>query len=150
MSYSNGSTSWPAGSTAIGATYGPRKIGGSHGEVETGGVIKEAVFELTAGTCDMPYTFALPQFYLIEDITLEVEVAFAASSTANFTLNGGAGLTTPLALAVKAITKPALTGLANLSGTDSVATYPVVLTPNANAIASATGKARLVIRYRRA
>jgi len=150
MSYSNGSNTWPTGAVDIGATYGPRKVGGSRGEFRTGGVIKEAVFEIAAGTADLPYTYDLPSFYLIEDITLEVEVAFAATSTANFTLNGGAGLTTALPLAVKAITKPATTGLGNLSGTDSLTSYPVVLTPNAAALASAVGKARLVIRYRQA
>jgi hypothetical protein len=150
MSYSNGSNTWPTGAVDIGATYGPRKVGGSRGEFRTGGVIKEAVFEIAAGTADLPYTYDLPSFYLIEDITLEVEVAFATSSTANFTFAGGSGLTTALALATKAITKPALTGLTNLSGTDSAASYPLVVTPNSNALASAVGKARLVIRYRQA
>lgn len=149
MAYDSGSNTWPSSGEAIGKTYGPRKVGGSKGVVKTEGMFNEVVYEVTAGMADRDYTKQLPPFYLVDQITLEVEEAFAASSTADVTIDGGAGLTTDLDLATKAVSNVALTGLANTAGDDSKTAFDMVLTPNANAIASATGKARVVVRYRR-
>ena len=147
MSYDTGANTWPTGTFApVGKTYGPRTTGGGDGVVKTEGIDNELVFDITAGTSGLTYSYPLPAGYLVTGLYLEVEEAFAASSTANIAINGGVALTTPLPLATAARTQPALTGLTNTSGAAGV---NIVLTPNANALASATGKARLVVRYSR-
>jgi hypothetical protein len=137
----------PAG-LGVGKRYGPLNVGGVAGVYRNEGSVNEIIWELTAKEIvnGDPFTVPLPANYLVEALYLEVETAFAASSTANLSINGGAALTTPLALSTQAaLASVALTGLANLSGTTAV---NIVLTGNANAIASTTGKARVLVRYR--
>ncbi len=137
----------PAG-LGVGKRYGPLGKGGIAGHYKGEGSNREIVYELTAGEVvnGTPFTVPLPANYLVLAIFLEVEVAFAASSTANIAIGGGAALTTPLNLAVAApLAAVVLTGLANLS---SASALNLVLTGNANAIASTTGNARIVIQYK--
>ena len=134
----------PAG-LGVGKTYGPKAVGGLEGQPKTSGFSKEIVFEFTAGAADeVLESIIIQDYYLVTGLTLEVDEAFAASSTANMSIDGGAGLTTALALATAGISAPALTGLAKASGAGPV---DVVLTLNANAKASAAGKGRLVVKY---
>lgn len=137
----------PAG-LGVGKRYGPLNKGGVSGVYKGEGPNRDIIFELTAGEIvnGVPFTVPLPANYLVQAIFLEVEQAFAASSTANISINGGAALTTPISLATQtALVSVALTGLANLSGTSSV---NLVLTGNANAIASTTGNARILVQYK--
>ena len=148
--FDDGSNTWPGtADNQVGKTYGPRFTGGSQGVEKTEGRLNEATFSVTAFTADQPFTFPLPQFYRVFSIDLVVEEAFAASSNVAVTIAGGTALTTPLAVSTKGITTPALTGLTNLTGTDTADTFELLLVPNANAIASATGKAKIVVSYAR-
>jgi hypothetical protein len=134
----------PAG-LGVGKTYGARAIGGVDGEVRTSGMTKQVVLQLTAATIkDVYKSKIIHDGYLVNKITLDVEDSFAASSTLNFSIDGGVGLTTPLDLATAGITQPALTGLTKTAGAGPI---DVVFTPNANALASAVGKVKLVIDY---
>lgn len=146
MAYDNGSNTWPTGATAIGKTYGPRFTGDINGVTKTEGIYNEVTFEVSAETTDQPYEVTVLGSYIVDQLTLNVSEAFAASSTANISIDGGNGLTTALPLATAAITSPVLTGATKTSGTGPI---KIVLTPNANAKASATGRATLVVRYRR-
>lgn len=137
----------PAG-LGVGKRYGALSVGGVAGTFRGEGSQREIVWELVAGEIvnGVPFTVPLPANYLVQAIYLEVETAFAASSTANLSINGGAALTTPIPLSSQsALVSVALTGLANLSGTSAV---NIVLTGNANAIASTTGNARIVVQYK--
>lgn len=137
----------PAG-LGVGKRYGALKVGGVSGVYRGEGSQQEIVFELTAGEIvnGAPFTVPLPANYLVQAIFLEVETAFAASSTANIAINGGVALTTPIPLSAQsALVSVALTGLTNLSGTAAV---NLVLTGNANAIASTTGNARILVQYK--
>lgn len=137
----------PAG-IGVGKRYGPLVVGGVAGELPNTGSQKELVYELAADemVTGAPMTLNLPANYLVESLYIEVEEAFAASSTADLSIGGGAGLTTDFDLATAgALLSVVTTGLANLSGTSATT---VVLTPNANAIASGTGKARVIVQYK--
>ena len=136
----------PAG-IGVGKRYGPLAVGGVAGELPNTGSQKELVFELAADEIFASgLTLNLPANYLIEALYLEVEEAFAASSTADLSVGGGAGLTTDFVLSTAAaVTSIALTGLGNQTGTSAA---NIVLTPNANAIASGTGKARVIVQYK--
>lgn len=136
----------PAGIN-VGKTYGPRSLGAVNGVVKTEGIENEVVFEVTSGTKDAVYKVKLPAFYLVEGIYAEVETAFAASSTVDFSINGGAGLTTDVDLTVSGLTSYVLTGLANVKGGSSA--VDMTMTLNANALASTTGKARVIVKYKR-
>lgn len=137
----------PAG-LGVGKRYGPLNVGGIGGEMKSLGANREIVFELRAGETQagLGYTLPLPANFRVEAIYVEVETAFAASSTCNVAIGGGAALTTPVALSsASAITTVALTGLANTSSTTAM---NIVFTANANAIASTTGSARLYVQYK--
>lgn len=137
----------PAG-LGVGKRYGPLNKGGIVGVYQGEGSEREIIYELTAGEIvnGTPFTIPLPANYLVQAIFLEVETAFAASSTVNLTIGGGVALTTPISLATQtALVNVALTGLTNLSSTSS---QNVVLTGNANAIASTTGNARVLIQFK--
>jgi hypothetical protein len=127
--------------------YGTRPVGGASGRLNTLGAVQQAVFDIDKDTISDPLKVKLPPHYLVTGLFLEVEEAFAASSTANISIDGGAGLTTALNLATLGQSAPVLTGLANQSG--GTTSVDAVVTPNAAAIASGTGKARLVVEYRR-
>ena len=133
--------------TGVGKRFGPLNPGGVGGEYKTFGGNREMIFEVTAGeTASSSFTVPIFGNFRIETIYYEVETAFAASSTANLSVNGGAGLTTPIPLSTTGpITNVALTGLAN---TAVIANSTVVFSVNANAIASATGKARVYVQYK--
>jgi hypothetical protein len=137
----------PAG-LGVGKRYGQLFAGGMSGHYRGDGAEREIIVEIAAFETPTggPMTVAVPDNYLIDAIWLEVETAFAASSTINLSVKGGAALTTPMNLAVQApLAVIALTGLANLSSTTG---GNIVFTPNANAIASTVGKARILVRYR--
>lgn len=148
MSYDDGSNTWPTGTFGpVGKTYGPRDTGGVDGVVKTEGTKNEIVYFLTAGTIDKPYSYPIPAGYLIKSITLDVEEAFAASSTAQIEIGGGDDLTTPMSLVTLGASNVATTGMSNLAGTSAA---DAVILPNSNALASATGKAKIVVEYYRA
>lgn len=137
----------PAG-LGVGKRFGPLFAGGISGTYQGEGSQREIIVELAAfeTPTGAPLTVQVPDNYLVESIHLEVETAFAASSTINLSIKGGAALTTPMSLAAQsALVNVALTGLANQSSTTGGS---IVFTPNANAIASTTGKARILLRYR--
>lgn len=137
----------PAG-LGVGKRYGPLNVGGIGGEFNSFGANREIVFEIRAGetAAGLGYTLMLPANYRVETIYLEVETAFAASSTANISIGGGAALTTPIPLSsTSAITTVALTGLAN---TSSLTAQNIVFSANANAIASTTGSARVYVQFK--
>lgn len=137
----------PAG-LGVGKRYGPLLAGGVSGVYKGEGSEREIIWELAAKELPngVPFTVALPANYLVESIYVEVETAFAASSTVNLAIGGGVALTTPISLATQAaLASVALTGLTNLSATTASS---IVLTANANALASTTGKARIVVRYK--
>ena len=126
--------------------YGARPLGGSAGVQKTEGGSNEITFELMAGELlNSGYAVPVPANYLVDSILLEVETVFAASSTADLSIGGGSGLTTKLPLAVAGLSSKVTTGLGNLSGT---AASSVTITANANAIASAAGKAKVVVGYK--
>lgn len=137
----------PAG-LGTGKRYGKLNVGGVAGTYRGEGSQREIIYELAAGEIvnGAPFTIPVPANYLVEAVYLEVEEAFAATSGANFSIDGGDPLTTelPLSSAI-ALTSVALTGLTKLSG---VAAGNIVLTGDAASIASATGKARVVIQYK--
>lgn len=128
----------------VGKVYGAKALGGIDGDVYTSGMKGTKVFQLTAETIDDVYDTIINSDYLVTGLVLNVKEAFAASSTADLSIDGGAGLTTDLNLVTLGVSSPALTGLANTSGSGPV---EVVLTPNANALASATGDAELIVQY---
>lgn len=137
----------PAG-LGVGKRYGPLNRGGVVGVYRGEGSTREFIFELGAGEPASGRVMTIPMVanYVITNIWVEVEEAFAASSTANLSVNGGAGLTTPISLATAVpLTSVALTGLANTSGTTDIT---IVLTANANALASSTGKARVLVVWK--
>ena len=122
--------------------YGARPLGGSAGVQKTEGGSNEITFELMAGDLlNSGYAVPVPANYLVDSILLEVEAVFAASSTADLSIGGGAGLTTKLPLTVAGLSSKVTTGLANLSGS-------VTITANASAVASAAGKAKVVVGYK--
>ena len=126
--------------------YGARPLGGSAGVQKTEGGSNEITFELMAGDLlNSGYAVPVPANYLVDSILLEVEAVFAASSTADLSIGGGSGLTTKLPLTVAGLSSKVTTGLGNLSGT---AASSVTITANANAIASAAGKAKVVLSYK--
>jgi len=137
----------PAG-LGVGKRYGPLGVGGIGGEYVTSGANREIIFEITAGETQagLGFTLPLPANYRVETIYFEVETAFAASSTCNVAIGGGAALTTPISLATAvAITSVALTGLTN---TSALTTQNIVFSVNANGIASTTGKARVYVQFK--
>lgn len=137
----------PAG-LGIGHRYGPRNLGGVAGVYRGDGAEREYIWELMAGEVDATpaLTLVLPANYLVESVYYEVEEAFAAGSTANLSIDGGAGLTAAISLATAVpLTEAAVAGLANLSGDENV---PIVLTVNTAGIDSATGNARVMVRFK--
>ena len=135
-------------SRGVYANYGTREVGGVTGVQKTSGADNEIIFEVFAGdTVGDNYAFTLPPFYLVEAIYVEVEEVFAASSTADLSINGGTALTTKIPLTTLGVASSALTGLANVKG--GAAAVNLVITPNANALASATGKARVMVKFKK-
>lgn len=138
----------PAG-IGVGKRYGPRGVGGLTGVHRGDGINREIVIEMMAGELAnnaFPFTKVLQENYLVDAIYVEVEEAFATGSTVNLTIEGGAALTTPISLATAApVTSVALTGLANTSATAEALLRAVF---SAQALASGTGKARVLVNYK--
>lgn len=131
----------------VGKTWGVKSIGGVAGSVRTAGKEVELTFEFEHGTVDQPYSIEILQDYLVTELTLYVEEAFGTGATADISIEGGAGLTTDLDLNTVGVSKPALTGLANTSGTG-----PATLTldlSDAETQAATAGRATLVVTYER-
>lgn len=131
----------------VGKTWGVKAIGGVAGSVRTAGKEAQLTFEFQHDTVDQPYSVPILQDYLITELTLYVEEAFGAGATADISVDGGAGLTTDLNLNTVGVSKPALTGLANTSGTGP-ATVTLDLS-DAETQAATTGRATLVVTYER-
>jgi len=114
----------PAG-IGVGKRYGGRYIGGATGVLKTDGSDVDITVILGHDELNGPLNYKLPAFCEIVGCFVAVEEAFAASSTVNFKVgSGGTAITTPVDLAT-------------------------VVTPDAAALASTVGKAKLVIKARR-
>lgn len=131
----------------VGKTWGVKAIGGVAGSVRTAGKEVELTFEFQHDTVDQPYSVPILQDYLITELTLYVEESFGTGATADISVEGGAGLTTDLDLNTVGVSKPALTGLANTSGSGP-ATVTLDLS-DAETQAAETGRATLVVTYER-
>ena len=128
-------------------SYGPRPVGGLAGRQKTFGGEEEIIFEIIAGELvDSHFPVALPPFHLVEQIYVEVEEVFAASSTADLTIDGGAGLNTKIPLTTLGVATSAIAGLANVKGGST--SVDIALTVHANTLASAIGKARVLVKYK--
>lgn len=130
--------------------YGPRDIGDVNGAYKNYGTDQEKVFEFTSKTSEgattaiKRYAANLPANYRVDGIELVVTEVFASSSTVDIEVGAGASLTTnPILTALGRVTV-SLAGLGNVTSTDS---EEVVMILNSNAIASATGHAKLVLKY---
>lgn len=136
----------PAG-LGVGKRYGARGIGGTVGEFPQTGSMREIVFELVGGepVDAATLTATLPANYLIDDIIYEVETIFAGT-TPGFTVTIGGGTASTenalgVAIAATSYTAGSITNLSNVASKD------VVLTLDAAGLASATGKATVVVKY---
>lgn len=138
----------PAG-IGVGKRYGPRRVGGLTGVHRGDGINREIVIELKAGELAnnaFPFTKVLQENYLVDAIYVEVEEAFATGSTVNLSIEGGDPLTTAISLATAVpVTSVALTGLENTSATAEALLRAVF---SAQALASGTGKARVLVNYK--
>lgn len=131
----------------VGKSFGERGLGGVDGSVKTAGKEAQIVFDFTAATKTDAYSAPILAGYIVTGLTLSVEEAFGSGATADLSIDGGAGLTTDLDLNTVGVSKPALTGLANTSGTGPV---DVVLDLSDAQVQSATaGKATVVVTYER-
>jgi len=131
----------PAG-IGVDQHYGVEKTGVT-GVLNTLGKEVEVVFEITPTNLDHPFVHTLPAGYSVTDITLDVEDEYT-TGTADLSIDGGAGLTTDMALDAKSFGKVDMAGLANTSDIDSVdlvMTFPVAVTGE--------GYARVIITYKR-
>ena len=129
------------------SVYGTRPVGGASGRQKTSGSEEEAIFEVFAGDLvEANYPITLPKHYLVEQIYVEVEEVFAASSTCDLSIDGGTALTTKIPLTTLGVASSPITGLANVKGVG--AEKDLTITVNANGIASATGKARILVKYK--
>lgn len=145
MAYETGSNVWPTGAVTVGKHYGEQDTGGSSGVLKTYGYEKEVEYRITSTTADLPLENTILGDYLIVGLTLNVKTAFDATSTADISIDGGAGLTTELDLATAGLTEPATTGLANTNGSGPVV---IKVTADAAAIGSDAGEATLVVKYK--
>lgn len=131
----------------VGKTFGVRDTGGVNGQVRTAGKEVQLTFEVTAATVGDVYSSTILNDYIVTGLLLNVEEGFGSGATADISIDGGAGLTTDLNLNTVGLTKPALTGLANTSGSGPV---DVVLDlSDVETQAATAGKATLVVTYER-
>jgi hypothetical protein len=137
----------PAG-IGVGKRYGGRYIGGATGVLKTDGSDVDITVILGHDELNGPLNYKLPAFCEIVGCFVAVEEAFAASSTVNFKVgSGGTAITTPVDLATAGILEVGLTGLAPTK--TGATSEDLVVTPDAAALASTVGKAKLVIKARR-
>ena len=139
----------PAG-TGVGKSYGTRGVGGVAGAYSESSQDKEFSVELSAGELNRPLSFDLPAYALESasynvSSTYTVTEAFEAGSTFQMALDGTpAGAIEVLDVLGQAAFDPSVG--AAIDGTQAAGVISVV--PNATAIASATGKVRIVAIYR--
>lgn len=140
MSYESGTNG-----LGVGQYYGPRALGGTRGAPKDLGYEAAKTFQVTSGTAGDLYEAVVNSSYVVKEITLNVKEAFAATSSANLSINGGAGLTTPLSLATAGVSSiTSFAGLANTSGQGPV---DLALALDAAAKGSATGDAEIIVQY---
>lgn len=140
MSYENTS------GIGVGKTFGPRTTGAINGEVKTAGKEVQVTFDISAGTTGDEYKVNVLKDYVITGLTLYVTEPFGSGATANLSVNSGAGLSTALNLNTTGISKPALSGLGNVSGTGG----EIVLDLSDAQTQSATeGEASVIVTYER-
>ena len=144
----------PAG-LGVGKTYGPQGLYAA-GVVKTDGVHNEAVFELdTSVGLRATYTLVLPSRCLITEVTSEVEVAFSGTDAGYFVqiAAGGTPNSTEYDLDATGIRAEVLTGISPLFTVDfdpaDLDASTLIITPDAAAIGSATGRARVVVTYKK-
>jgi hypothetical protein len=131
----------------VGKTFGVKGLGGVNGQVKTYGKEVQITFEVDSDTVDNVYSATVLNDYIITGLLLNVEEGFGAGATADLSVGGGAGLTTDLNLNTTGVSKPALTGLGNTSGTGPV---DIVLDlSDADTQAATTGKATVVVTLER-
>lgn len=131
----------------VGKTWGVKGLGGVDGQVKSFGKEVQVTFEVTSDTLTDVYSAVILNDYVITDLLLNVEEAFGAGATADISVNGGAGLTTDLDLNTLGVSKPALTGLGNTSGSGPV--NIVLDLSDTETQAATTGKFSLVVTYER-
>ena len=139
----------PAG-LGVGKTYGPQGLHAT-GVVKTEGVLNEAVFELDVSVSALraTYELILPDFALVTGITTEVETAFVATSGYTVKIGTGGTATAELSLATVGISDETFPGTMTPVKTGASNTDNLIITPDATAIASATGKARIVVTFKK-
>lgn len=137
----------PAG-LGVGKHFGRRYSGNVVGRV--GGVdsIESVVIQIKAG--DIASVEAalnkVPAYSTVKEVYLEVEEAFAATSTADVTLDGNTILTAAANIAAVGAGYQTLTGTtANLTSPATVSDLKVNV--SAAGETSSTGKAKLTVRY---
>lgn len=131
----------------VGKTFGVKGLGGVNGQVKAYGKEVQITFEVDSDTVDDVYSATVLNDYIITGLLLNVEEGFGSGATADLSVDGGAGLTTDLNLNTTGVTKPALTGLANTSGTGPV---EIVLDlSDADTQAATAGKATVVVTLER-
>jgi hypothetical protein len=131
----------------VGKTFGVKGLGGVNGQVKTYGKEVQITFEVDSDTVGDVYSATVLNDYIITGLLLNVEESFGAGAVADLSVDGGAGLTTDLNLNTTGVTKPALTGLGNTSGTGAV---DIVLDlSDADTQAATTGKATVVVTLER-
>lgn len=136
----------PAG-LGVGKRYGPLNVGGTVGTYRGDGALREIVWEIAASEIvnGKPFQINLPANYRIVEVFYEVEEAFATDSTATVAVvDGGTGVTVPLDVVAPVTLIGTFTNLTPVSSTDDEV---IGLTGNAEALASTTGMARVIVRY---
>lgn len=140
----------PAG-LGVGKRYGPLDLGGVGGKTCTAGNDEEAIFEISAEEAAVPLEITLFSESLVTGAFLEVEEVFAASSTVVYQIgSGGTPATAPGDLTTLGIIELDIAGIspADTNGVGALGEQ-LIATLNANALASATGFARLRVSYTR-
>jgi len=140
MSYESGTNG-----IGVGQYFGARSLGGTRGAPKDLGNEAAKTFQVTSGTSGDLYEAVVNSPYIVKEVLLNVKEAFAASSTANLSIDGGAGLTADLDLATAGVSSITdLSGLANTSGQGPV---DLALVLDATAKGSATGDAEVIVKY---
>ena len=137
MSYEN------SAGLGVGQNYGVRTLGGGAGKLRTAGKEVQVTFEYGFDNMDQPFEVVLPKGARVIGADLQVDEAFAASSDATVAINGGVGIVADLS----SITSEAISVGTLTNNPVTVDGWVLASTSSAEAIASATGKATLVVTY---
>jgi hypothetical protein len=136
----------PAG-LGVGKRYGAKGIGGTVGEYAHNDSSRELIFEIKAGEPldAATLTKSLPAGYLVNDVKYEVTEVFLGT-TPGFTcaIGGGTASTEDQLAALAPAASWTVGSATNLSSTTA---KDFVVTLDAAALASATGKATIVVQY---